>query len=379
MDYGSALLAQARAATSLDDFGADSFREGLQVLVTAMNGQARLSDQGRAMFDGQIVNLLCRRLEIEHWYRLHPEIDAQEIIAPLIGLGLPRTGSTALACMLAEDPAVRCIRTWENSEPCPPPETATEQNDPRIAREAAKLEMQFRMMPKMQTLLPLSATAPIECHFIMGYDFKSQLFQSMVNVPDYVQWLNYEADLTTTYEYLKRVLKLLQWRCPPDRWRIKNPGHMLWIDTLDKVFPDAHYWMTHRDVAAVIPSVTDLYLEMSHGFTEHSNREQIIKTNIETWELGMQRLIAFRDAGNQKRFFDIHFAAFQADPLPVIADLYRFLGEDFTDATRGRMEAWRRNMPRDKHGQHEADKTGIDLTALRQRFAFYADRFMPAG
>lgn len=376
MDHVSALLERARGATSLDDFGDERFLEGLHILVASVNAQARLSEQGREMFEAQIVDLLSRRLEIEHWYRLYPEIEAQEITEPLIGLGLPRTGSTALACMLAEDPAVRCIRSWESSAPCPPPETATEHSDPRIAREEAKLEMSFRMMPKMRTLLPLSATAPIECHYFMAYDFKSHHFQATLRVPDYADWLIHEADLVPTYRYVKRVMKLLQWRCPPNRWRIKNPSHLLFIGALDQVFPDARFWMTHRDIASVIPSVADLHCELSQAFTDHLDRDYIVKCNLENWELGMHRLIAFRDAGQEHRFFDIHFAPFQKDPLPIIADLYRFLNEPFSEEARIRMEAWRRNTPADKHGRHMTDKTGIDFNTLRQKFAFYTDRFM---
>jgi hypothetical protein len=379
MDRVSVLLQRARAATSLDDFGEEGFLDGLRILLTSINAQAALNERGRAMAEAQIVDLLSKRLEIEHWYKLHPEIAAQEITTPLIGLGLPRTGSTALACMLAEDPAVRCIRTWEGFTPCPPPETATQYTDPRIAQEEAKLQMLFRAVPKMKTLLPLSATAPLECHQYMAFDFKSQLFQATMKLPDYVHWLNNEADLVPTYQYVKRVMQLLQWRCPPDRWRIKNPGHMLFIGALDQVFPDARYWMTHRDIARVIPSVAGLYCEMGQGFTDRLDREYIVNSNIENWELGVRRLIAFRDAGNAHRFFDIHFAPFQENPLPIIADLYRFLEEDFTQETRARMEAWRRDQPRDKHGRHEADNSGIDLAALREKFQFYTDKFMPAS
>ena len=121
MDRISELLGQARAATGLDDYGDDGFREGLQRLVASGDAEGRLTDMGRMMFDGQIVGLLANRLQIEDWYRRHPEIDEEQIVAPLIGLGLPRTGSTALSHLLGEDPAARSLRTWESMHPCPPP------------------------------------------------------------------------------------------------------------------------------------------------------------------------------------------------------------------------------------------------------------------
>jgi hypothetical protein len=157
------LLHDAQAATSLADFGEESFREGLERLVSAARAEARLSESGRVTLEMQIVALLTSRLQIEHWYRLHPEIEEQEIIAPLIGLGLPRTGSTALSCLLAEDPNARCIRYWESLAPCPPPEAATQSSDPRIAMAEQVVAGFDALYPRLKSMVPGSATAPTEC------------------------------------------------------------------------------------------------------------------------------------------------------------------------------------------------------------------------
>jgi len=248
MDRVTKLLNSAREQTELHNFGEDSFREGLEVLVEALDREARLNATGRAVLDGQIVDLLGNRLRIEDWYGRHPEIDEQDIVAPLIGIGLPRTGSTALGCLLGEDPHARSLRTWEATSPCPPPDPATMADDPRIARQEAAMERRSRMFPRMVGMLPSTATSPTECQLFMGYDFKSQIFQPFAEVPSYVDWLVNRADLVPTYRYVKRVLKLLQWRWPTTRWRIKNPSHILFIDALNQVFPDARFVMTHRDV-----------------------------------------------------------------------------------------------------------------------------------
>lgn len=381
MDEVPALLEQARQATRLDDFGDDGFREGLERLVSSVRRQGRLTAQGEAIFQGQIVDLLARRLEIEHCYALHPEIDGEAIVAPLIGLGLPRTGSTAFSCMLAADPAVRSLRNWESQMPCPPPEAATEHDDPRIAICAERMAFQDQLAPRLKAMLPLSPTSPAECQNFMGYDFKSQLFQATVHIPDYAHWLMHEADLVPTYRYVKRVLKLLQWHCPPHRWRLKNPSHMLFIDALGEVFPDARFWMTHRDIAQVIPSVVDLYRELGRAYSDHIDMAYIVALNIDAWALGLRRVEAFRAAGHDTRFFDVGFAEFQQAPLDAIARLYAFLGETLTDEARAAMEAWRRDTPRDRHGGHRYDaaELGIDLGAVRERFGFYTGAGTPAA
>jgi hypothetical protein len=294
----------------------------------------------------------------------------------LIGLGLPRTGSTALACLLAEDPAVRSIRTWESMAPCPPPETATQDTDPRIAAAEASMVRRASLFPRMTAMLPSTATSPSECQLFMGLDFKSQLFCAFAEVPSYADWLCHRADLVPTYRYVKRVLKLLQWRCPPTRWRLKNPSHSLFIAALDEVFPDARFVMTHRDVAGVVPSSADLYYELRRGYSETVDLPAIGRETSASCELGMRRMIAFRDGGNEQRFFDIAFAPFQQDPFPILAELYAWLGEPLTAETLARMEAWRRDTPRpESYERTPADRFGLDGAALRARFALYSRRF----
>lgn len=373
----SELIERAKTATSLENFGGDGFREGLERLVTAADAEANFTEKGKAAFDAQVVDHLSNRLQVEGWYDRHPEIDDQQITAPLIGLGLPRTGSTALACLLAEDPAVRSIRNWEAMEPCPPPEAANQAADPRIARAEASMVRRDELFPRMRIMLPSTARGPTECQTFMAQDFKSQLFQAFARIPSYTQWLNHEADLVPTYQYVKRVLKLLQWRCPPNRWRLKNPSHSMFIGALDQVFPDARYWMTHRDIASVVPSVCDVYLELSQAYSDKVDKRFLGQQNAAWTELALQRVIAFRDRqGQNDRFFDIHFAPFQQDPFPALEKLYAFVGEALTDETRARMAAWRTNMPREINVvRTNPNEFGIDLAALRERFRFYSDRF----
>ena len=145
--------------------------------------ESALNELGESVMVDQIVGLLVNRLQVEHWYARHPEIEEQEIVAPLFGLGLPRTGSTALSFLLASDTARRSLRTWEAGRPCPPPETATEHTDPRIAETQAGIDMMNEMFPGFVGMLPTSATGPQECILIMALDFRSQVFEGMASIP----------------------------------------------------------------------------------------------------------------------------------------------------------------------------------------------------
>jgi hypothetical protein len=359
---------QARAQTGLEDFGEDSFCEGLERLVRSLNEEARLNGAGEAFIFGRILGHLCQRLQVEDWYRRHPEIGDAEIRAPLIGLGLPRTGSTALSFLLAQDPGVRYLRTWESAQPCPPPSTV-EGPDPRVPGvEAAP-------RPGSRRHVPSDVHGPMECLELMALDFKSPIFEAFARIPSYSEWL-VDADLTPTYEYEKRVLKLLQWGEPARPWRLKSPVHMLFLDHLDRVFPDARFVMTHRDPTDVMVSVCDVFADLTRAFTDHLDLHYIGRLNLERWSTGIERALRFRDAGADHRFYDIDFRAMQRDPVGEVRGLYAWLGEPVTPEFEARMRDWwaANAENREPAGHSGPDAFGLSLEEIRPRFATYVER-----
>ncbi|MCK9904287.1 sulfotransferase [Parafrankia colletiae] len=368
------LLDAARAETGLDDFGDDSFREGLELLTRALENEAQLNDAGQVALRRLLLGLLTQRLRIEDWYRRHPEIDDEQIVAPLIGLGLPRTGSTALSFLLAEDPNARSLRMWEATAPCPPPSTVRG-SDPRIEVGRASVEERTRTSPRRGALVPASATGPTECQSLMALDFKAHYFQAFAYVPSYSKWL-LDTDLTSTYRYELRTLKLLQWGFPAQPWRLKCPTHLLFLDHLDRVFPDARFVMTHRDPAEVMVSVADLYGAVATSFCDEIDLRYFGELNVEHWSVGMERALAFRDAGRGGRFYDIDFRAMQRDPIGEVRGLYAWLDEPVTPEFEAGMQRWwRENAEKREKNVHPDPATfGIDIDEIRPLFAGYTAR-----
>jgi hypothetical protein len=355
-----------------DDFGPDTWREGLDILVRSLVGEGSLNELGEQVFANQIIDYLVNRLEIEKWYGQHPEIDDEEILAPTFGLGLPRTGSTALSFLIACDRTRRSLRSWEASIPCPPPEKATEDTDPRIALSQIGIDMS----PDFAGMLPSSPTGPQECLLIMALDFRSMVFEGMALLPSYTSWL-LSCDMRPAYEYHKRVLKLLQWHCPPKRWSLKTPAHMASIDALDSVYPDARFIMTHRDIASVLPSVCALKVALSTPVTEPVNVLNLGRHEKDLWHESLRRLIEFRDADNESRFFDVSFSKMQSDPLKAIDVLYAEMGDELSVDTSERMAEWWAESSTERKRGPRPDPTvyGFDIESLRKEFAFYHDRF----
>jgi hypothetical protein len=364
------VVPRAVAQTGLDDFGDGSFREGLEILLASLRGEARLNARGEAYIYPRIVTALSQRLQVEDWYRRHPEIDDVEILPPLIGLGLPRTGSTALSLLLSQDPDIRYLRRWESSQPCPPP-SSVQGADPRIPTDQGNVV-------GSRAHVPTGTHAPMECLELMALDFKSHIFQAFAQIPSYSAWLVENADFTPTYAYQRRVMKLLCWGEPTRPWRLKSPSHVLSLDDLNRVFPDARFVMTHRDPTDVILSVADLYADIIGGFTDHIDREYIGQLNVEHWSLGMQRALRFRDGGTDHRFYDIDFRSMQADPINEVRGLYAWLGEPVTDEFESRMRCWWAEAAAEREPSTHADPVafGIDLDKVRPLFTDYIARML---
>jgi hypothetical protein len=375
------LLRVAEERTGASDFGpeADAMVEGLQVLVRSANDDADLNEQGDAAFGEAILSLLTRRLQIEDWYRRHPEIEDQEIESVLIGLGLPRTGSTALSYLLAQDRNVRCLRQWEAGQPTPPPDIATEATDPRFLAAQAAIGQMQNAPSELRSMLPSSADGPAECLDLMSMTFRCMALDVMAKTPSYAQWLFTDCDFEPAYRYHRRVLKLLQWHRPPSRWRVKTPAHMLSIEALHTVYPDAHFVITHRDVTKVIPSVASVETAVVRMMTGSADPLYIGQHCADTWDLSLRRFIAFRDRVGEDRFYDIAFEDIQSKPIPAIRGLYEWLGEDLTPSTVDAMEAWLKtnDEEREQAGAHRyrAEDFGLDTDDLAQRFAYYGARF----
>lgn len=361
------LMTAAVERTGLTDFGDDAFREGLTILLRGLDA-ARLNARGEGFLLARIVGYLDQRLQVEDWYRRHPETDDVQIEAPLFGLGLPRTGSTALACLLAQDPNVRYVRRWESSAPCPPASTVNGP-DPRIpADERVEVGSRFHV--------PHNTHDPMECLDIMAMDFKSQIYQAFAMIPEYSEWIATGADFTSTYRFQRRVLKLMQFGEPARRWRLKSPAHVLSLDALNAVFPDARFVMTHRDPTDVLLSVIDLYADMVGGFSDHIDRHYLGRLNVEQWSLGIERTLEFRAAGADGRFYDIDFRAMQADPIGEVRGLYAWLDEPLSEQFERQMASWWADNAAHREPSHRADAAafGLDLEQVRPRFARYIEQ-----
>jgi hypothetical protein len=372
------VLEAARRRTGLQDFGGEEFRAGLRILLQDYGTEAHLTLLGRLVAHRDTVALLAHRLRLHEDRRRHPRIAEQEIRRPLFIVGLPRTGSTLLHHLLAQDPASRVAQAWEVMAPSPPPDTGGRGTDSRIDQAERDLRWFDRLVPAFKAVHPLGARLPLECMAITSHAFLSQRFHTMYRVPTYQAWLG-RQDQRPAYEFHRRFLQHLQWRTPARRWVLKAPSHAHGIEALFETYPDALVVQTHRDPGAVLASVASLTAVLRAAFSDRVDLREIGFEVIQHWSDGLERLLQIR--GDRRvaagQFLDVRYRELVEDPLATVRRLYDHFDLPLSAAAE---EAMRRHLaenPKDKHGRHAYSLSafGLDPADIGHRFKTYTEYF----
>jgi hypothetical protein len=372
----TSLVASAVEEEGADDFGGSSFLEGLERLCEALAAEAELTTLGETILEMRLRRLLCNRLRIQRTCKEYPEIGGEEIEGPVIVLGLPRTGTTALSQLLALDPQIRSLRLWESNDPVPPPESATENVDPRIADTERGLDAMYATFPRMRSLYFQTATGPTECQDLLGMAMRTEHFDGMAHVPTYTAWV-IGCDMRPAYEWHRRTLQLLQWRCPPRLWHLKTPVHLFALDEILSAYPDVRFLWTHRDPAEVLGSVCSLISYTRSWVSDRDEGGTIGEEQVAIWSEAMARGIAVRRHIGEERFADIGFHDLNRDPVGTVAAAYERVGLSLGKEGERRMRAWSGEHPRGAHGAHDYAVEDFDLSVgeVHERFGTYLERF----
>lgn len=368
------LIAQAQENTRLEEFDSGSYREGLEILVADLNDEAPgefFVERNRT----DIVNALVTRLKVNDYLNKRSELLDRPVARPIFVFGVPRTGTTLLSNLLAADPAHRSPLTWEIDDPVPPPTTATLYTDSRALTRLEEERQFLENVPEAGKYYRMSAIYPYECTFFMLHDFKALLWEGRGKLPNYRDWL-FSTDMTSTYQYHKRFLQLLQ-ADAPGTWNLKMPSHGLWLRTLLKIYPDARLVWTHRDPLAATGSFCSL-MSLSHFASTDKIHSEWISENY-SWQCAEHatRIMDARVELGHDKIIDVHYADLMRDPISTMRNLYQELGEELTPETEARMKAWLDDNPQEKFGRHEykLDQFGLKVGDVQGMFERYLSEY----
>lgn len=376
-----AILAEAAAKAGRARFDDDSFREPLARLLDALEREAELSPAGRATQHARIVESLVMRHVLEQHEAEHPEIREEAIAAPLVIAGLARTGTTMLHRLLSADPSLHSARWWEVRFPAPFPGWDWRGPDPRIAEARAQVAWILENQPVLAAIHPWDAEGPDEEIMLMEHSFLSWVPESGANVPSYRAWLD-RQDVRPAYTLLRRLLRFLQWQKRrrgerAERWVLKAPMHLAFLDLLLETFPDAHVIQTHRDPLETIPSLASFYFALWGLATEKPDPLVVGRQCLARWSAALRRCLEVRERLPAERFVDVSYREVARAPLGAVRRIYAALGRRLAPGAEAAMAAWVAENPREHRPPHEYEMETFGYTreALEREFAGYRARF----
>ena len=372
------ILDQAKSETGLSDLGEPLFFEGLNRLIDSINNEANLNEIGIQAQPIRIQGLLTNRLRFEEDLKKFPEILDQEIIAPIVIVGLPRTGSTMTHRLLASDPNHTAMLWWEGRYPALLPDEKRGDIEARMELGKAEVDAVVAASPEALDIHPWDYKGADEEILLLEHNFLSTVPESFMALPSYSEWIE-EQDHTLAYEDLKKFIQYLQWQNPgreKKRWVLKSPHHLGFIDKMISVFPDAKIIQTHRDPIKTVPSFCSMCANLFEPLTTNFDKVFIGKhwSNKLTRALNHCMNISEQHPDN---FLDLEFLNMIKDPIDEMKKIYEFIGESFGEKTEVAMEAWREE---NKHemGAHKYSLEEYDLTEsqINDNFAKYQQKYI---
>ena len=372
----------AQQKEHLDDWGPLRFEEPLNVLAESY-AAADLNDVGVHILRSGLVHSLRMRLRAQEWIRRNSEITSETIEAPVVVVGMMRSGTTLLQRLLAADDRIHCAYGWEVVEVAPRlDDDWSAQEDPRIAISEKREATSRELAPELFAIHPMYAREPEEEIVFLSDAFLSHVPESGAHVKKYRSWIDGQ-DFAPAYAYLHRMLQFLQWQkrrrgLPPRRWVLKSPAHLGYLDKLRAQFPDLHIVHMHRDPKETIPSGASLNATLHAMHADTVDRHRVGAEWLERMGWTNDRAMEVRKGWDDEtaRCTDIEFAHAVSDPISQVARVYDAIGLALTSDAEAAMRRWLVNRPREQaRPPYAADDFGLSHDQIDEQFAAYNSRF----
>ena len=373
------LIKTAMESTGLTDFGEGAWRDHFEVLIRALNEESDLHLLGRTMVRTEIIQALRNRLRLTALWHSRPEILNAEIETPAFIVGSPRSGTSILHELMAQDPASRTPALWEMHHPVEALE-AEPKLKPNDWAASSDLVTQFwhDVQPEYETMHANSGYLPNECIFITLHEFLSDHWGGNHDVPSYDKYLQ-ASDQRTAYAFHKRFLQTLQQREESQRWLLKAPSHLFQLRALFKVYPDARIIRTHRDPLKTLASSISLMGTLRWMRCNTADMSKAPTLLAFGYAYIYQREIEERrqDLLPNRQFIDVQFQDIVRDPVATVGEVYRQLGWTLSNETRQRIDEYAKRKPKGSRGTHQysLEEIGLDADQERDRFRFYMDEY----
>jgi len=295
---------------------------------------------------------------------------------PIFVVGLPRTGTSLLQRLIAEDPERRGLRTFELQGPIPPVSPSIFAPLKRRAYAALISVIYRTFMPELIRIHHTSITSLEECWMLFMSSY-AVLNADYILVPE-AEFGDHllEDGLLEAYGRYKHLLSILTLEAPEKKLVLKSPEHLWFLPSLLRTFPGARVIWTHRDPASAVPSYAvqaSLPSRQHRGYVDPKAMGQRV---MHRFLQGVERGTRACDDFPAARISHVRYDELVADPVAATRRAYQDLGLTVSSEHEARMHAFLARPQKDKHKNHySAELFGLDATEIRSAFASYMQRF----
>lgn len=291
---------------------------------------------------------------------------------PIFIVGFPRTGTSLLHNLLAQEPGYQAPLMWELHEPA--------LSDSESAKQAMKKKVQQfidannMLAPNLQNVHPMFLNGNEECLKLLENSFFSPTFLLYNRAPSYEKWMLGQLGGETAniaYEMHKLQLQLLNSNhARRGTWVLKSPAHALLVNNIRQVYPDSLLINTLRHPEESIASFCSLAETIRSIFDQTIDRHEIGQLALRFYEHSCAQY-AELVAGTPNGIVEVSFAALCNSPAEILQKTYELLELPFNrEQLKPRIDGWMREEAQKLKSKHSYDVQlyGLDELVIKSRF-----------
>lgn len=359
--------------TGLRDFGDPKYREGLHALYSSYETDVDLTESSWKVVCSGILGRLVARLYTQKGWTERPDVLTLQIRRPVVIAGLQRTGTTALHRLLAVDPQFQALEAWLALVPMIRPCRETWKKNAWYQSVVDTFQALNAGVQNLSAAHIFSADDVEECGFVLPQDFVARDCRLDSILPTYGRWAASHIARASYQRYLN-VLRLIGAADSHRTWILKSSMHMLEINTLLELLPDACIIQTHRDPLKAIPSDCSLEHRLwRQTFGDAAPQPHAVGSlQCTYWTKALESMDAARQRAPES-FFDVDHRRLLDDPIGVVRSIYEYFGLALSTEAERAMKLWVSDNVPTRHGEHKysVDQWGITDATICDTFSQY--------
>ncbi|OYW45384.1 MAG: hypothetical protein B7Z08_06630 [Sphingomonadales bacterium 32-68-7] len=332
------------------------FRQRLERLCGALEGEAALNPLGRTMAHGQLVRVIRQRLRLGALWRKRPDLLETRLAPPILVVGQMRAGTTRVHRLLAADPAHAATRFCDSWYPLP------ETPDFRPVWAIGTLAFARLLDPWLDTIHPFGTARADEELGWLAEALSPCAYEAQWRVPSFVAWSEARDPLPVYREFARLLATDAAHRGNSHKPRVlKVPQFAEDLPALLTLFPQARVVVARRGPEQVSASAVSL---VANQMAIQSDQADLAWIKAEC-----ARKVALRERRMNAAVANwpgaaagVEYNALDRDWLSAIAGIYRELELDLTPAALAAMRVEQGRASRSRHTAHSQAYGGFART-----------------